>query len=186
MSGLGSLATEFLLIRHAQSEWNAVSRWQGHADPPLSDLGRQQARLLARSLEGEHVDALYTSDLVRAADTAAIVGDALHRAPTSDARLRELDIGEWEGLVRAEIEDRWPDLLRQFDTGDPDSRPTGGETRRELAVRVRSRVLAIAGRHPTGRVAIVSHMGVIEALLPGAGIENAGLCRAVARDLTLK
>ena len=186
MSALSSLGTEFLLIRHAQSEWNAVSRWQGHADPPLSDLGREQARELARSLEGELVDALYTSDLVRAAETAAIVGDVLHCAPTPDARLRELDLGEWEGLVRAEIEGRWPDLLRQFDTEDPDSRPTGGETRRELAARVRSRVLAIAERHPTGRVAIVSHMGVIEALLPGAGVGNAGLRRATAPDLTLK
>ena len=65
-------------------------------------------------------------------------------------------------------------------------RPTGGETRRELAVRVRNRVLKIAERHPIGRVAIVSHLGVIEALLPGARVENAGLRRAAGRDLTLK
>lgn len=178
--------TELILIRHAQSEWNAVSRWQGHADPPLSELGREQARDLARGLSGERIDALYTSDLRRAAETAAIVGDVLKRAPTPDARLRELDIGEWEGLVRADIAGRWPDLLRQFDTADPDSRPAGGETRRELAVRVRSRVMEIAACHPTGRVAIVSHQGVIEALLPGVHVENAGLRRAAARDLTLK
>ena len=185
MTSIGAPATEFLLIRHGQSEWNAASRWQGHADPPLSDLGREQAREMAQGLEGERVDALYVSDLRRAAETAAILGGVLGREPTLDARLRELDLGEWEGLVRAEIKDRWPDLLRQFDTEDPDIRPTGGETRRELAARVRSGVAEIAARHPTGRVAIVSHLGVIEALLPNARVETAGLRRALAGDLTL-
>jgi len=177
--------TEFLLIRHGQSEWNAISRWQGHADPPLSEMGREQARDLARRLKGERVEALFTSDLSRARETAAIVGEVLHRVPTADARLRELDVGEWEGRVREEIEDRWPDLLRQFDTEDPDSRPPGGETRRELALRVRSRVAKIAAQHPTGRVAIVAHLGVIEALLPGVRVENAKLRRARAGELTL-
>jgi len=177
--------TKFLLIRHAQSEWNAALRWQGHADPPLSETGRLQARNLARGLAGEQVDVLYASDLKRAAQTAAILGEAIRQEPTLDPRLRELDIGEWEGLVRAEIEDRWPDLLRQFDTEDPDTRPTGGETRRELAARVRSFVSEIAARHPAGRVAIVSHLGVIESLLPGVRFENAGMRRANAAELTL-
>ena len=72
-----------------------------------------------------------------------------------------------------------------FDTEDPDSRPTGGETRRELATRVRRRVLEIAAHHPKGRVAIVAHLGVVEALSPGARLATAGVHRAFAAELTL-
>jgi probable phosphoglycerate mutase len=176
-------ATEFLLIRHGESEWNAASRWQGHADPPLSERGRGQARDRAQSLAKERIDALYTSDLKRAMETAAFLGEVLGKTPIVNARLRELDIGEWEGLVRAEIQERWPGPLQAFDTEDPDSRPTGGETRRELAARVRSCVSEIADHHPAGRVMIVSHMGVIESLLPGVIVKNAGLERALATSL---
>jgi broad specificity phosphatase PhoE len=90
--------TSFLLIRHAESEWNAAGRWQGHGDPPLSARGREQAAALARELEGEGVEVLIASDLARSAQTAAILGARWGLAPTPDARLREIDVGRWTGL----------------------------------------------------------------------------------------
>lgn len=102
--------TRLLLIRHGQSEWNADGRWQGQADPPLTDLGRAQAHHAARSLGV--VDAIVASDLQRAAETAAIISEELGVGPlVLDPDLRERDAGEWSGLTRAEIERDWPGYL---------------------------------------------------------------------------
>lgn len=102
--------TRLLLIRHGQSEWNADGRWQGQADPPLTDLGRAQARHAARSLGV--VDAIVASDLQRAAETAAIIAEELGVGPlVLEPGLRERDAGEWSGLTRAEIERDWPGYL---------------------------------------------------------------------------
>src|ERR671910_890596 len=91
--------TRVLLVRHGQSEWNAAGRWQGQADPSLSDLGRLQAREAARAVGA--VDAIWSSDLQRAAETAIIIGDQIGVGPVVvDDRLRERDAGEWTGLVR--------------------------------------------------------------------------------------
>src|ERR671917_2105987 len=102
--------TRVLLVRHGQSEWNAVGRWQGQADPPLSDVGRQQARSAARSLGA--LDAIFASDLQRATETAMIIAAELGVGPVVvDPDLRERDAGEWSGLTRAEIEERYPGYL---------------------------------------------------------------------------
>ena len=102
--------TRVLLIRHGQSEWNADGRWQGQADPPLTDLGRHQALHAARNLGT--VDAIVASDLQRASETALIIADALGVGPVVlEPGLRERDAGEWSGLTRAEIERDWPGYL---------------------------------------------------------------------------
>ena len=102
--------TRVLLIRHGQSEWNADGRWQGQADPALTDLGRHQALHASRSL-GE-VDAIVSSDLQRAAATAMIISSELGVGPVVlDSDLRERHAGEWQGLTRAEIERDWPGYL---------------------------------------------------------------------------
>ena len=85
----------FLLIRHAESAWNAAGRWQGQADPPLSPLGREQARAVARELAEAKLDVLLASDLCRALETARRVGAPHGLVPTPDPRLRELDVGRW-------------------------------------------------------------------------------------------
>ena len=175
--------TEILLIRHAQSEWNASRRWQGHADPPLSALGREQAVALAERLSGERVDALYSSDLARAMETARPIAAGHHLSPETFSALRELHIGCWEGLTRTQIKQRWADALREFDTEDPDARPTEGETRRELEGRVRDCVAKLVARHPGGRIAIVAHMGVIAALLPDTRLDNAAFRRSSSREV---
>src|SRR3989442_14475718 len=106
----GLVTCRVLLVRHGQSEWNAQGRWQGQADPPLSDLGRAQARAAARSLGS--VDAVYASDLQRAAETAVIIAEQLGIGPVIlDADLRERDAGDWSGLTREEIHERYPGYL---------------------------------------------------------------------------
>jgi broad specificity phosphatase PhoE len=164
-----------LLIRHAESSWNAADRWQGHGDPPLSDRGRAQANALARELDREAIDVLVSSDLQRAAETAAILGQARSLQPEWNPRLRELDIGDWEGLTRDQIQRTAGDVLRRFDDGDLDVRPGGGETLREIEQRAVSVVTELIAAHPDRRLAVVTHLGVIRALLG----ESRGLTRGV-------
>jgi XTP/dITP diphosphohydrolase len=123
---------EFVLIRHAESIWNAEQRWQGQSDPPLSARGVAQAEAVARMLAQQRADRLLCSDLRRARETAEIVGRALGLAPIADSRLRELDVGRWSGLTRGEIELFDAPLLRRFDAEDPEVRAGGGETRAEI------------------------------------------------------
>jgi broad specificity phosphatase PhoE len=145
--------TTILLARHGETDWNREGRWQGWADPPLNETGRAQARALAAELRGTPFDAAYSSDLRRAAETAEIVA-APHNVPVVlDPDLREIDIGSWSGLTRAEIVERFPDGRR------PD-----GETHTEQATRVRAAVTRIARVHPGGRVLVVGHGGTIRSI----------------------
>jgi len=150
--------TELLLVRHGETDWNAERRWQGHADPPLNERGRAQARELAERLTGERIDALYTSDLCRARQTADEVAARLGLDPVPVADLREVDVGEWSGLTHAEIEARWPGAERW----------QVGETPDAMAERVVAAVRRIADAHPGGRVLIVSHGGPIRAVRAAA------------------
>ena len=167
--------TALLLIRHAESSWNALGRWQGHGNPPLSDRGRAQANVLTRELASETIDVLVSSDLRRAAETAAILGEARGLRPELNPRLRELDLGDWEGLTRDQIERKAGNALRRFDAGDLDVRPGGGENLREIEQRAFSIVTELVDAHPGQRLAIVTHLGVIRALLG----ESGGFARGV-------
>ena len=103
----GEGAIRLLLVRHGETIWNAESRLIGLTDLPLSEGGSQQAAQLTARLAGEGIDSIYASDLQRAAQTAAAIGDGCGVRPQADPRLREMDFGEWEGLT-------FPDLERQF------------------------------------------------------------------------
>jgi probable phosphoglycerate mutase len=164
------VTSRVLLVRHGQSEWNAVGRWQGQADPPLSDLGRAQARSAARSLGS--LDAIYASDLQRAAETAEIISAELGVGPVIvDPDLRERDAGEWSGLTREEIHERYPGYLpddrhRAFapDGGAASKRPPGWEDDTALLSRVRDALDRIHEAVPDGDVLVVTHGGVIYVL----------------------
>jgi probable phosphoglycerate mutase len=175
--------TVFLLVRHAESTWNAAGRWQGQADPPLSDRGRQQAAQLARDLAVEPVDCVIASDLARASDTAAILAEVWGLSARLDPRLRELDVGAWAGLTREQIASRTVAALERFESGVPDARPGGGESRLELRWRVRTAAAEIAAAHPGEQVALVTHLGAVRALCPGTELPNAGWRRVQAREL---
>ena len=137
--------TRVLLVRHGQSEWNAEGRWQGQADPPLTDLGRLQAREAAGALGT--VDAVWASDLQRAVETAAIIADQLGVGPVVvDPDLRERDAGEFSGLTRPEIAARFPGYL------DDGRRPPGWEPDEALLARALRALHAIAAEVPGGDV----------------------------------
>jgi broad specificity phosphatase PhoE len=145
--------TTILLARHGETDWNREGRWQGWADPPLNETGRDQARRLAEELRATPFDAAYSSDLRRASETAEIVAAPHHMLVVLDRDLREIDIGAWSGLTRAEIIERFPDGRR------PD-----GETHEQQAKRVRAAVLRIGREHPGGRVLVVGHGGTIRSI----------------------
>jgi len=164
----------FLCIRHAQSEMNAEGRWQGQADSPLSDQGRRQAEALAPRLLPERLTALVSSDLLRARETAEIVAGHLTMAVHLEPGLREMDVGEWSGLPHRVIQERWPGQYARFRSGDPEVRPGGGESRRQLRERAVATFAALAERFAAERLGVVTHKGVLLSLIPGLQIQNAG------------
>ncbi|HWH04956.1 MAG TPA: histidine phosphatase family protein, partial [Gaiellaceae bacterium] len=101
--------TTIVLARHGETDWNREQRFQGHADRPLNELGREQARELAERLRNDRIDAVYSSPLVRALETAETVAAALGLPVETREALREVDVGSWEGLSRDEIEERHPE-----------------------------------------------------------------------------
>ncbi len=185
MLGLVS-ETRFLIIRHAESEWNARERWQGHGDPPLSARGRSQAESAADALADEKIDVLYASDLVRAIETATIIGARWGLEPQLNRNLRELEIGDWTGLTRPQIEQQAGELLARFEAEEPNVRPGGGENRREIRIRIRREMAKIAANHPSQTVAVVTHLGALRALFPGSKPANAEWRWAETSGLQLK
>jgi broad specificity phosphatase PhoE len=176
-------STQFLLIRHAESLWNVSGRWQGHGDPELSARGREQAMAAATALAGESVDRLICSDLRRAVQTAEIIGAPHGIVSQPDSRFRELDVGRWTGLTRDQIEMRDPELLRAFEREDADVRPGGGESRREIRQRVRMALEAVAAAHAGETIALVAHLGVIRALMPGAEPDHVEIHRVTVEQV---
>ena len=142
-----------ILARHGETDWNRDGIWQGHGDPPLNDLGRRQAAELAERLADVEIDALYSSDLRRAYETAEIVGRAKELEITADPDLREMDVGSWSGLTTEEIATRFPGMTSH-----------DGEAREAFDARAVGALTRIAGAHEGGRVLVVTHGGVVRAL----------------------
>jgi broad specificity phosphatase PhoE len=155
--------SRLLLVRHGQSTWNADGRWQGRADPPLSELGERQAEAVAAALSppgtgGYEVTSLWTSPLARARRTAEIVGELIGLPPIMDVRLEERDAGEWTGLTRPEIEEAWPGYLDEY------RRPPGFELDETLVVRALEALDEIASNLGVATGLVVTHAGVIRAV----------------------
>jgi broad specificity phosphatase PhoE len=165
-----------LCIRHAQSVWNALGRWQGQADPPLSERGRLEAKALAERLarEAGPLAGLVTSDLVRARETAAVLGEVLGLEPDPWPALREIDIGCWSGRVGEEIARTWPEDYARFRAGDPELRIGGAESRRAVRARAVDAVRALERRFGAREIVVVTHLGWLRALRPGLELPNAG------------
>jgi len=171
--------SRILLVRHGQSTWNADGRWQGQADPPLSPLGEEQAGDAARRLAAGQFCRVLASDLRRALRTAEILAEAVGLPVEVDPDLREIDVGDWQGLTRAEIEAGWPGALADWSEGRSES-PPGGETRTHLVERARAALArAAAAASPGDRVLLVSHGALVRHLdrvlgLQPHPIENLG------------
>jgi broad specificity phosphatase PhoE len=154
--------TVILLARHGQSDWNRERRWQGHADRPLTDEGKRQAGALADRLEDIPVDAIYSSDLRRARETAEVVAERRGLEIHERSELREVDVGSWSGLTRDEAEERFPEDFARWLRGGPGWRD--GESYEEMSKRVLKEIGTIVAEHPDGRVLVVSHGGPIRAV----------------------
>lgn len=128
-------ARRIVLWRHGRTAWNAGRRFQGQTDVPLDEVGEEQAARAAELLTGLHPDLIICSDLVRARQTAEALASLVGAPVHADARLRETFAGEWEGLTRAELEERYGDELARWSAGSY-IRPGGGETRVEVAQRM--------------------------------------------------
>ncbi|MEM9564883.1 MAG: histidine phosphatase family protein [Actinomycetota bacterium] len=157
--------TELLVIRHGQSTWNQEKRWQGQADPPLSDHGRQQAFIAAQSVG--QVDVIVSSPQARAAQTAGIIAEQIGVGPVQllDG-LEERGAGEWSGLTREEIDTRWPGWV------DSENRPNGWEYDDVFVPRVMGAITRVADEFAGATALVVCHGGVIIAIERELGVSD--------------
>ncbi len=161
------MTTEFLLIRHGETIWNAEARMQGQQDSPLTARGRAQALAVADRLGREHFDGIYASDLQRVIDTAQPLADATGHAIRLEPQLRERHYGIFEGLTYADMAQQHSDLYERYRAAryDPDFVIPEAETIRQLVGRGMAIFDAFAERHAGERVAIFSHGGTLAAVL---------------------
>jgi broad specificity phosphatase PhoE len=154
-----------LLLRHGRTEWNASGRFQGQLDSPLDVIGRAQATAAAVAVAPMRPDAIVSSDLSRTADTAAAVGAELGLQVSHDARLREINLGSWEGLTRAEARERYPEEYAAWQAGS-DERRGGGETYAEVGARASACIKEWLDRlGPASMLVAVTHGGTARATI---------------------
>lgn len=150
------------VARHGQSTWNAERRWTGHGDPPLSEVGRAQAREACETLAAHRFDAVCSSTLARALDTATIIASALGlKQLEAMSEFNERFAGQMRGMTSAEIEERWPGLLERWRSGSPPDVP-GAEPWQEFVDRVLVGLRRL--QLLPGRILLISHMGVQRAI----------------------
>ena len=169
--------TTILLARHGETDWNRDGRFQGQADPPLNRTGRAQAVDLSVALMAEQLAAVYSSPLRRALETAEVLAASHGLEPVPVDDLREVDVGSWSGLTRAEVEERFPaQFARWLDYGQGWE---DGETYEEMGRRAVDALLQLAATHDGERVLAVTHGGPIRAAFAFAD----GTTHAEARRL---
>ncbi len=168
------MPARLLVVRHAESDWNAAGRWQGRGDPPLSPHGHEQAAAAVPGLRGK-IEAVVSSTLVRAHQTAQLIAGALGAGDVEvDPDLMEIDVGKWTGLTIAEVEERYGAELRAWREGRLQAAP-GGEDKDVFLERVMRGLRRVAERHVDRAVLVVSHGGCIGRLerhldvFPGRG-----------------
>jgi broad specificity phosphatase PhoE len=155
-----------MLIRHGETDWNATLRYQGHANIPLNQQGREQAHKTGMRLARYGAAALYSSDILRAAETAEIIGSVNGLTPRPMPNLREIDVGKWEGLTPEELYRRFPEHMAAFDRDPARTVRLGGESYAQLQQRSLVALNDIHAAHPGDELVLaVSHGGTIRALL---------------------
>ncbi len=157
--------TDFVFIRHGETDWNRQQRFQGQIDVPLNALGREQAARLAQRMRAERFDQLICSDLLRTRETAAPTAGVHAVAPVLNAGLREQAFGVLEGLAVPSIQAQHPELWAQWLKHDADyGLPQGGESVRRFHARVLGCVRELAREHGARRLVVVTHGGVLDML----------------------
>ncbi len=152
------------LVRHGQTTWNEQQRFCGATNIPLSTIGRRQARRLASQLQSKPITAIYSSDLARAIETAEIIRHKRQIDVSASPVWREIAFGAWEGLSYSEIATAFPEQLGFF-TDPEHSAPPEGETLGDVLQRVYPALISIVQQSQSGEIVVVSHGGVLRALL---------------------
>ncbi len=161
--GLDSVTT-ILAVRHGETAWNRESRIQGQLDIPLNALGQAQAQRLGRALAGERLDAIYSSDLARAWQTAEAIAATTGLPLSAEPALRERSFGIFQGLSWSEIEQQWPAQSERWRRREPDFAAEGGESLQDFYQRAVATVERLAQAHPGQTIVIVAHGGVMDCL----------------------
>lgn len=157
-------STEFIVVRHGETAWNAEGRIQGHLDSPLNEEGLAQAMLVGERLAREPFHALYCSDLSRTRQTAQPLVDRTGRQPQLQAELRERHLGVFQGLTGPDCQARFAEDYRRFQARDPDHVVPQGESVRQLSARIEKFFRHLAARHAGERLVVVTHGGVLDVL----------------------
>ncbi len=148
---------KLILVRHGETDWNVEGRYQGQADPPLNSQGLQQARSLAKKLKGRDLELLVSSPLRRAAQTARILAEKLKLPVFFDNRLMEIHQGDWQTLLRSEIEQLYPELFHRWETEPWQVTPPNGENMFQVQQRVNAFLDELLLNHPDACIGIVTH-----------------------------
>ncbi len=176
--------TRVLLVRHGATTLSAEDRFAGSTDVPLSADGAAQARRLGERLATEAIAAVYCSDMLRAVDTAAAIARPHAMEPLRNAALREMDHGRWEGLVHRDVEQRFPEEYRQWETDPLLAPPPGGESGLSVLARALPALARIVSDHLGQTVVVVSHKATNRLLLCGIlGIEPRQYRARIGQDL---
>lgn len=161
------MKTTVLLIRHGETEWNILGKFQGGTDIPLSDEGLRQANLLKDRINGDF-DYIYASPLKRAYETAKIVSEDTGKVVQIAEDLREINFGKWEGLTLKSIAEIYPDVFKEWRTDKKEGKFCDGEmSTLNASIRSRNCIMEIVKKHPGKKIAIVAHGGIIKAGLIG-------------------
>ena len=152
-----------LLTRHGETDWNKTGRWQGHADIPLNEKGHQQAAALCQRLQSWPIETVYTSDLQRCVQTAVPLAKALDIQPTLAPIWRERDVGDFSGMTGDQARDHYPEIWANAVRGMVD--PPNGEPFAQVLSRAWQAFESVVEAHDTGLVAVVTHGGLLHALL---------------------
>jgi broad specificity phosphatase PhoE len=165
--------TEFVLVRHGETDWNTEKIFRGRADVTLNDIGLRQADLLGEYLSGEKIDGVYSSPLQRAVRTAEAIA-APHRLEVKIvASLNDLDCGGWQGLTTGQVRAKSPALYRDWLERPERVRLPGGENLAEVRDRVMPFVRGLVKNYKEGKLVLVSHRLVHKVLICALlGLEN--------------
>lgn len=151
------MITTIYMVRHGETPWNVEGRYQGQLDPPLTDKGLWQARSTASELAPLGFEAIYSSDLARARQTAEALATETGLSIRLDSRLREIHQGEWQGVLIGDIREAWPDEIDGWENDPWNHHPPGGESLQAQQARVFAAFDDIAAQHPGGKIAVFTH-----------------------------
>jgi broad specificity phosphatase PhoE len=157
--------TQVYLVRHGQTAWNAELIFRGRRDIELNERGRKEASAIADALRHKNLDAIYTSPLTRAVETARPLAALLHREITPIQDLTDISYGDWEGIAYREIKTRYPDILATWEQEPELVRFPHGETLDEVRERSYGVLREVVEKHANESILIVSHRVVNKVLL---------------------